>query len=58
MRGSEFLIRGLGVGYMTLAESIPNNLKRTDYTIVDGPEVCKVGMDIAEGVTYLSTLPL
>ena len=52
------MIRGLGVGYMTLAESIPNNLKRTDYIIVDGPEVCKVGMDIAEVVTYLSTLPL
>lgn len=49
---------GLGIGYMTLAESIPNDLKRTDYFIVEVPEVCKVGIDlIGRGVTYLSTLP-
>ena len=48
---------GLGIGYMTLAECISDDLKRTDYTIVEGPEVCELGMDILEGITYLSTLP-
>lgn len=48
---------GLGIGYMTLAESIPNDMKRTEYTIVEVPEVCKAGMALVDGVTYLSTLP-
>lgn len=49
---------GLGIGYMTLAESISNDLKRVDYFIVEVPEVCKAGVDlIGRGATYLSTLP-
>jgi putative methyltransferase (TIGR04325 family) len=48
---------GLGIGYMTLVESTPDDLKRIDYTIVEVPEVCKVGVDLVEGPRYLSTLP-
>lgn len=42
---------------MTLAECISDDLKRMDYTIVEGREVCKLGIDIVEGITYLSPMP-
>ncbi len=49
---------GMGIGYMTLAESIPAELKRIEYTIVEGLEVCQSGMDLhAGGVIYTSVLP-
>jgi len=50
---------GLGIGYMTLAESIPADLKRIEYTIVEVPEVCQNGMDLHAGgrVKYTSVLP-
>lgn len=49
---------GLGIGYMTLAESISNDLERVLYTIVEVPEVCKCGEDLHEGkVIYTSELP-
>ena len=37
---------GLGIGYMTLAESIPADLKRIEYNIVEVPEVCQSGMGL------------
>ena len=40
---------GLGIGYMTLAESIPTDLKRIEYTILEVPEVCKSGRDLHGG---------
>lgn len=40
---------GLGIGYMTLAESIPADLKRIEYTIVEMQEVCQSGMDLHAG---------
>ena len=49
---------GLGIGYMTLAESIPVDLKRIEYNIVEVPEVCRSGMGLhAVGVMYTSDLP-
>jgi putative methyltransferase (TIGR04325 family) len=50
---------GLGIGYMTLAECVPADLKRIDYQIVEVPEVCKAGMDLLEGrgVIYKTNLP-
>jgi putative methyltransferase (TIGR04325 family) len=48
---------GLGIGYMTLAESIPDELKRIEYTILEVPEVCQSGTDLhAEGIMYTSVL--
>jgi putative methyltransferase (TIGR04325 family) len=51
---------GLGIGYMTLAESIPADLDRINYTIVDVPEVCQSGLHLhAEaGIRYNSKLPI
>ena len=49
---------GLGIGYMTLVESIPNDLKRILYTIVEVPEVCKSGENLHGGkVIYTSEVP-
>jgi putative methyltransferase (TIGR04325 family) len=50
---------GLGIGYMTLAESIPADLKRIQYTILEVPEVCQSGMDLHEEgrVIYISDMP-
>lgn len=50
---------GLGIGYMTLSESIPNDFNRTKYTIVEDPAVCDVGRDLisGQGVKYLPILP-
>jgi putative methyltransferase (TIGR04325 family) len=49
---------GLGIGYMTLAESIPADLQRIEYTIVEVPEVCQSGMDLHAGVIYTSDFPI
>ncbi|CAN1525393.1 Putative methyltransferase, LIC12133 family [Methylophilaceae bacterium] len=44
---------------MTLSESIPSDLKRITYTIVEMPEVCVDGMNLHEGaLIYTSDLPL
>jgi putative methyltransferase (TIGR04325 family) len=49
---------GLGIGRMTLAESIPVELNRIEYTIVEVPEVCQIGRDLHAGkVMYTSVLP-
>jgi len=48
---------GLGIGYMTLVESIQHDLDRVDYTIVENPEVCAVGEKLIAEVAYISTLP-
>lgn len=50
---------GLGIGNMTLAESMPADLKRIDYTIVEVLEVCQSGMNLhaGGGVMYTSDLP-
>ena len=34
---------GLGIGYMSISESVPVNLNRIEYTIVELPEVCQSG---------------
>lgn len=48
---------GLGIGYMTLAESIPEDLEKVGYVIVEVPEVCEVGTELISGVTYMPKLP-
>jgi len=49
---------GLGIGYMTLVESIPDDLKRVEYTIAEVPEVCQNGMDFHAGkVIYTPVIP-
>jgi len=50
---------GLGIGYMTLEESIPYAAQNIDYTIVEVPEVCEAGRELLSGrkVTYLDALP-
>lgn len=49
---------GLGIGYMTLVESIPDDLKRIHYNIVEGYDVCQIGMGLhGGGVMYTSELP-
>jgi putative methyltransferase (TIGR04325 family) len=37
---------GLGIGYMTLKESIPNTTKIINYTILELPNICKQGKDL------------
>ena len=49
---------GLGIGYMTLAESIPDADARLDYTIVELPGVCEEGRRLYSGSPrYVHTLP-
>jgi putative methyltransferase (TIGR04325 family) len=49
---------GLGIGYMTLAESMPDDLARIEYNIVELPEVAGAGRELHGGaVRYLSELP-
>jgi len=50
---------GLGIGYMTLMESIPIQKSNIDYTIVEVPEVCELLKKIYKNgeVSYLSKLP-
>jgi len=49
----------LGIGYMTLAESIPHQAELIEYTIIEVPEICEVGRGLLSGgqVTYLDSLP-
>ncbi len=50
---------GLGIGYLTLVESIPNHIERIAYTIVEVPRVCAEGRKRIgnRGVTFLDSLP-
>ena len=49
---------GLGIGYMSLAESISNDLENVDYFILEDPEVAALGADLLEQrVTYLPSFP-
>ena len=49
---------GLGIGYMTLAESIPGYLERVKYNIVELPEVCEQSKKIDDGkIVFLTSLP-
>ena len=49
---------GLGIGYLTLAESIPSHSAGIDYTIVEIAEVCETGDGLLTGrVAYLNSLP-
>ena len=50
---------GFGIGYMSIVESVPVNLNRIEYTIVEVPEVCQSGLQLHEErrINYLSTLP-
>ena len=52
---------GLGIGYMTLLESLPEAANKLSYTIVEVPEVCKVGEQLHGkwgGVSYVPSIPL
>lgn len=40
---------GLGIGFMTLLESLPEAENRVAYAIVEVPEVCKVGEELHGG---------
>jgi putative methyltransferase (TIGR04325 family) len=46
---------GLGIGYMTLVESIGRDIDRVDYAIVEVPEICDLGRKMLD-VQYLSEL--
>lgn len=48
---------GLGIGYMTLQESIGRDIDRVDYAIVEVPEICDLGRKML-GVQYLSELSM
>jgi putative methyltransferase (TIGR04325 family) len=50
---------GLGIGYMTLSESISHRSGAIEYTIVEIPEVCETGRGLFAGgrVTFLDSLP-
>ncbi len=49
---------GLGIGWMTLAESIPADLERVSYTIVEVPAVNSCGAELHEGgIKYISEIP-
>jgi len=48
---------GLGIGYMTLVESILNDLEKIDYTIIENSEVCEAGGNLLGEVKYISILP-
>ena len=37
---------GLGIGYMTLKESVVNAKEKIDYTILELPQICKQGKDL------------
>jgi len=50
---------GLGIGYMTLIESIPLASEKIEYTIVEIPEICTAGRELhsSSGLIYLESLP-
>lgn len=52
---------GLGIGYMTLLESIPEAVNKIRYTIVEIPEVCELGEQVhGKGgrISFISSIPL
>ncbi|MFN3667324.1 MAG: methyltransferase, TIGR04325 family [Sediminibacterium sp.] len=50
---------GLGIGYMTLMESIPVHKTNIDYTIVEVPEVCEISKKLytTGEISYIPKLP-
>ena len=49
---------GLGIGWMTLAESIPAYLERVSYTILEMPAVSNCGAELHKGeIKYISEIP-
>ena len=47
---------GLGIGYMTLQESLPGSLERIRYNILEVPEVAQVGEKLLTGnVCYINS---
>jgi putative methyltransferase (TIGR04325 family) len=49
---------GLGIGHVSLAESIASNLHNVQYTIVEGPRVAALGRGaLGDKVTYLTSVP-
>lgn len=51
---------GLGIGCLTLLESVPQIASKLDYQVVDLPEVCNSGrvlFDDAKNITFTETLP-
>jgi putative methyltransferase (TIGR04325 family) len=49
---------GLGIGYLTLVESIPHAADRIDYTIVEVPSVAEEGRRVlGAAVRYVDKLP-
>lgn len=50
---------GLGIGYLTLIESIPDHTCGIDYTIVEVPEICEVSKKLYknEELLFISKLP-
>lgn len=50
---------GLGIGYLTLLESLPLLVDKINYEIVDIPEICKVGNDLFKNdnkINFFSSL--
>ena len=51
---------GLGIGYLTLLEYIPEVAQRLDYHIVDLPAVCDAGRELfgsTKGISFHDSLP-
>ena len=50
---------GLGIGYMTLIESLATNKENLSYTIMEVPEVCAIGQELfpEEEVQYTDGFP-
>lgn len=49
---------GLGIGYMTLAESIPDCSQAVEYNVVEFPDICEKGRNLHSGkINFLQDLP-
>lgn len=50
---------GLGIGYMTLVESLTEPRKKVDYTIMEVPEVCNAGRELflLNEISYTADFP-
>lgn len=49
---------GLGIGYMTLKESILNATKQIEYTILELPEICKQGIELHNNeINFIESFP-
>ena len=49
---------GLGIGYMTLKESIVNARQKINYTILELPEICKQGKELhKDEINFLDNFP-